>query len=237
MQSNLSTLIGRQNANGLNAIRAASGFTLMELMVVVAILVVLAALMLPALERARQASDKIRCANNLRQLVAGAILYANDHDGLYLPPVSNDSLGFRQWMFNDDYLQILGLKPTQDLKKLPDLFRCSRAVRLGNTMGISYGANITGLGISAGNYKTAGFIPRTKMVPRASQKVYLIESLDWWVSYAYANGYTNSEVTTSMTPAYRHDRGANVAFFDGHVEYLKSTDLIGKQDVWDIPAF
>ncbi|MDE3065944.1 MAG: prepilin-type N-terminal cleavage/methylation domain-containing protein [Verrucomicrobiota bacterium] len=58
----------------------AAGFTLLELLVVIAIIAILAALLLPALSRARMRTQGIACLNNTRQLVLAWQLYAGDHD-------------------------------------------------------------------------------------------------------------------------------------------------------------
>jgi prepilin-type N-terminal cleavage/methylation domain-containing protein/prepilin-type processing-associated H-X9-DG protein len=61
--------------------RRAAGFTLLELLVVVAIIAILGALLLPALGRGQEGARRVRCLGNLRQLGLATQLYWDDHDG------------------------------------------------------------------------------------------------------------------------------------------------------------
>src|SRR5665213_3002415 len=80
-----------------------AGFTLIELLAVIPIIAVLAAILLPALSRARARAEGIACLNNTRQLALAWQLYADDHDGLLPYNLGMNGSSFRtniNWVNN-----------------------------------------------------------------------------------------------------------------------------------------
>jgi len=67
--------------------RRSRGFTLVELLVVIAIIGILVALLLPAIQAAREAARRVSCQNNLKNLALGVLTYADAKKGL--PPATN----------------------------------------------------------------------------------------------------------------------------------------------------
>jgi prepilin-type N-terminal cleavage/methylation domain-containing protein/prepilin-type processing-associated H-X9-DG protein len=87
--------------------RRGAAFTLMELLVVLAVIAILAAILLPSLGRARESARNVNCLGNLRQLQVCWHLYADDYAGVFVPNdwIDSQDTNSAGQKVNTDYVQ------------------------------------------------------------------------------------------------------------------------------------
>jgi prepilin-type N-terminal cleavage/methylation domain-containing protein len=215
----------------------ATGFTLIEVLVVVAILAMLAAIMLPSFSKARETAKRLTCQSNLRVLAGAWTEYLDDHDGHFLKGINmNVNYGGRQGAIPPFQRS----KPLNLYVGLPDIvfegaevFQCptdegSRTVKPSyyRYVGTSYQTNPMLIGQSR-MWTGPSNGPCKEVRERANDllqdcmqhqvaeqgKVILMGDYGWVVSW--------SPWKTEQVDWHGKPDGHNVAFLDTHVEFVR----------------
>jgi prepilin-type N-terminal cleavage/methylation domain-containing protein/prepilin-type processing-associated H-X9-DG protein len=201
------------------------GFTLIELLVVIAIIAILAAMLLPALAKAKEAANKAKCSSNMRQLGFGFTYFAGDNGETY-PPAACDGADNTQYTWDTAIHSYIGGNAKLDKGTLqigaldqtltPPIERCPADIGpnsywvAGSTLGRrTYAMNAIGPNYSA---------PLSSALPPAIDGVGI---------------YWTAATTTSSAPGYKTAVVLNPAGTINLVEEPAGDNVVG--NVW--PSF
>ncbi len=199
-------------------------FTLIELLVVIAIIAILAAMLLPALNTARESAKKTSCMNQLRQLALIIDSYESDHNEVQLPYLwSTKTWGWSLWNANS----FKDIPSFDSLKYRPKILRCPSETRQRINSGTTYPcpdiqyADTFDYACNAysSNRKRTGYRMPSATGRIADGKSYIMEFNN--VPPKFQKRHAQKTIT-------------NVLFMDGHVEsrtFIRS-DATAWQDVF-----
>jgi prepilin-type N-terminal cleavage/methylation domain-containing protein/prepilin-type processing-associated H-X9-DG protein len=209
------------------------GFTLVELLVVIAVIGLLLAVLMPALSGARRKALAISCSSRMRQVGASSMMYAQDNEGQFARSSHSASIyGWLQWerafMPYLGYGQFKGLKTPDGLPNptwmaiLTKFYHCPADSR--KPIKLAYGKNVwfemepfdlEQLGLPPASYRT---ITQVRHPAATVEFGELFEGMgdhfmaENWIGPSSPQGFIPVEVD-----AKRHGRVANYSYLDGHV--------------------
>lgn len=195
-------------------------FTLIELLIVVSIIAILAGMLLPALNKAREAAWKISCVNNLKSIGVASQIYTADHNDMVVVSKYNNSdpLTWMTLLCGSKQLNCSDL--TAQNTQLPfKVFQCPAASRIP-----SNGTNWTSDWYNWAPISKAGYGLNWRLT-RYSPKITGIKYPLSTVPLVFESaalvpdvGYNSPATADQQLRLRRHNRSSNVLFLDGHVE-------------------
>jgi prepilin-type N-terminal cleavage/methylation domain-containing protein/prepilin-type processing-associated H-X9-DG protein len=248
--------VGRESARGLARSRPGGGaFTLIELLVVIAIVAVLAALLLPALAKAKASARRVECLSRMKAWTLAFRTYAEDSEGM----IPREGFHDQGQVFLNNWTQV-GHTRSQDVwynalatdagvrsassyyppaERLTfyernSFFHCPSARFPKPTSTPAYQMALFSIAMSSQliEYPYVPTVPFSRITRPASTVLFLDNLLDDEARVVEEQAWDNlgqPSATANRFAGVRHGRGGNLAFADGHADWLPGTKVVETQ--------
>lgn len=213
-----------------SSVKRKNHFTLIELLVVIAIIAILAGMLLPAINKAREKGRSAKCVANIKQVTTGFILYCNDSDD-WMVPMGNDEIRWCGKNTGSSYTGGGGIMDylNEGIKACPTMVKnfADGDATFMNTGCGGYGYNQVIGGALV--YSNSPVVPIAKITQaeNPSETIAFSDAVQFdmsskkpiemfYISPPKAE-YFGSPYDPYPDMHFRHDKRANVSFVDGHI--------------------
>lgn len=188
------------------------GFTLIELLVVIAIIAILAAILFPVFARAREKARQTSCLSNVKQIMLGLMMYAQDYDETFIPGAAPTATA--------EWHNLL-----EPYVKSAQIFVCASQSSNVRSDNLGYGWNYQEFGYAYSSNGT-GWCTPLAAIDAPAETIVIGDNEDvgarasqssWAFRFLYKRG-------GALIPL-RHNGGGNMGFADGHAKWYNASAL------------